>query len=299
MRGCEGWRRLAIVNRLGHLLTDARQALAAAPFAPERREATLILAHVLGLSEAQVIARGSQIVSEQEASTFRALLARRLRGEPVAYLFGEREFYGRSFQVDRRVLIPRPETEHLVEAALVLALPATPRIVDVGTGSGCIALTLALEYPNARVTATDYSFQALDVAAENRRRLGARAALLQADLLAGIDLTSIDLLVSNPPYVDPAEAPRLSTEVTGWEPHAALFAPGGGRSLLERLLDAAAHMRSGTPTLLEIGYDQADWLQNAIAQQPRLRLERIIDDYGGIPRTAQLRTVNAPSTTIQ
>ncbi len=282
--------------RLDHLLADARQALANADFAPERREATLLLAHVLGLSEAQVIARGGEDLGAAESAAFRALLARRLCGEPVAYLFGEREFYGRPFQVDRRVLIPRPETEHLVEAALGLVLPDAPRILDVGTGSGCIALTLALEYPAARVTATDCSLDALDVANANRRRLQAPATLICADLLAGLALDEIDLLVSNPPYVDPAEATSLSREVVGWEPHTALFAPAGGRALIERILDAAAGMRPGTPTLLEIGYDQAAWLRSAVALRPNLLLERIIEDYGGIPRTAQLRTVDEATT---
>jgi len=273
------------------LLADARARFKRAPSKPAPREAALLLGHVLGLSEAQVLARGESVVGPEPQAAFAALLERRLAAEPVAYLFGEREFYGRVFRVDRRVLIPRPETEHLVEAARALRLPPRPSIVDVGTGSGCIAVTLALEIPGARVTATDRSIDALKVAALNRDRLGARVALLAADLLAGIDPGSVDLLASNPPYVDPAERDRLSPEVVAWEPHVALFAAAAGRELTARLLSAATRLRPGTPTLLEIGYDQATWLKQAVAEQSRLRLEHLTSDYAGIPRTAWLRTV--------
>src|SRR4030095_1300690 len=146
---------------VGQLLAEARPRLAATPFGASTREALLLLGHVLNLSEAQVLARQESEVSGEAERRFRDLLARRLTGEPVAYLLGEREFYGRPFYVDSRVLIPRPETEHVVEAALAERLPAAPRLLDVGTGSGCLAVTLALEIPGARVAATDLSAGAL------------------------------------------------------------------------------------------------------------------------------------------
>src|SRR5262249_43661580 len=155
---------------------------------------------------------------------------------------GEREFYGRRFAVDRRVLIPRPETEHVVEAALGLPLPTAPRILDVGTGSGCLAATLALELRGARAVACDLSPGALAVAAGNARRHGVagRVAAVGSDLGAGLDLARFDLVVSNPPYVDPAELPGLSPEVRGFEPRVALVSPGRGVAVLARLFSACA-----------------------------------------------------------
>ena len=136
------------------LLAEARPLLAATPFGAPTREAMLLLGHVLGLAEARLLAWEETAVDPVAAERFRALLARRLTGEPVAYLTGEREFWGRSFHVDPRVLIPRPETEHLVELALGLRLPASPWILDVGTGSGILAVTLALAIPGSRVVAS-------------------------------------------------------------------------------------------------------------------------------------------------
>ncbi|HVR07812.1 MAG TPA: peptide chain release factor N(5)-glutamine methyltransferase, partial [Thermoanaerobaculia bacterium] len=207
---------------LGDLLREGRRRLAATAFAPPR-EAALLLGAVLGLTEAQAMARDDQAVPAAAAARFEALLARRLAGEPVAYLLGGREFYGRRFAVDQRVLIPRPETEHVVEAALALALPAAPRILDVGTGSGCLAVTLALELRGATVTAADLSPGALAVAAGNARRHGVagRVAAVASDLTVAFDLGGFDLVVSNPPYVDPADAPGLSPEVCKFEPHLA------------------------------------------------------------------------------
>ncbi|RMH23481.1 MAG: peptide chain release factor N(5)-glutamine methyltransferase [Acidobacteria bacterium] len=282
---------------IGTVLADARRRLRAAPFAPSSREAALLMGHVLGWNEAQVLARRERPLSDAERDAFEALLVRRLAGEPVAYLLGEREFYGRPFYVDRRVLIPRPETEHLVEAALALPLPPAPRIADLGTGCGAIALTLAIELPRARLWAVDRSLPALAVARANRRRhdrgdLRRRVALLAGDLATAVDLEALDLIVSNPPYVARREARTLSPEVVAYEPHEALFAPGDdGRSVLRRLLGVAARLRPGATTVLEIGYDQAAWLERQVECRPGLVVERLIADYGGIPRIAVLRTV--------
>jgi release factor glutamine methyltransferase len=272
------------------LLADARRRLAAAPFAPPRREAALLLGHILGLSEAQVIAHNDQAVAPEAAERFAALLARRLTGEPVSYLFGEREFYGRSFRVDRRVLIPRPETEHLIEEALAAPLPPAPRILDIGTGSGILAVTLALEVPGARCLATDLSPGALAVAAGNARRLGAgeRVHLLATDLARGLDLDRFDLVVSNPPYIDPADAPSLSPEVCNFEPHLALFAPGSGDSVLGRLFAELAALRSGVRLILEIGFGQLDAARRH-AENAGWTLLGARADYAGIPRVLTLQ----------
>jgi release factor glutamine methyltransferase len=275
---------------LGELLEEGRRRLRALPFAPPAREAALLLSELLGWSEARVLARTDERVEEELAANFRSLLARREQGEPVAYLFGRREFYGREFEVDRRVLVPRPETEHLIEIALQLELPPAPKIADVGTGSGAIAVTFAAELPQSKVLATDLSIGALTVAQSNARNHGvaARVAFLQTDLLAGIDLWKLDLLVSNPPYIDPAVAGKLSPEVTDFEPHLALFSPQEGKEAIQRLLSAARDLRPGTPILLEIGYDQADFVA-AEAQRQGLGEVEISNDYAGLPRNALLR----------
>ncbi|MEM6792654.1 MAG: peptide chain release factor N(5)-glutamine methyltransferase [Acidobacteriota bacterium] len=274
------------------LLEEGRFWLAAAPFKPARREAGLILGHVLGLDEARLLARGESPVASAEAARFRQLLTRRLAGEPVAYLFGSKEFYGRDFAVDSRVLIPRPETEHLVEAALAAELPESPRIADIGTGSGCLAITLAREIETAQVCATDIDIGALEVAKKNVARHGVarRVYLSRGDLTAGLDLGKFDLLVSNPPYVATgASGSPISPEVVSFEPHLALFARGQGRGFLRDLMDAARRLRPGVLMLLEIGFDQGDWIEEAAERRRHLQLEEIVRDYGGHRRSAILR----------
>lgn len=248
-----------------------------------------MLARALGISEAQLLARTTETVAPEVRQHFDSLLERRLTGEPVAYLFGEKELYGRSFAVDRRVLVPRPETEHLIEAALALPLATQPCILDVGVGSGAIAVTLAAELPAARVVATDLSLGALAVARKNALRHGVaeRLTLVATDLSAALRLADFDLVVSNPPYVDPAAG--LSPEVRDFEPALALFAGEKGRAILDRLVRQAAALRSGTVMILEIGHDQADWLRKTVGAQGELELLEILPDYAGIPRIAILR----------
>jgi release factor glutamine methyltransferase len=272
------------------LLLAARRRLAATPFGAPTREAGLLLGRVTGLSEAQILAHPERPVGEAEATRFGELLERRLTGEPVAYLLEEREFYGRAFHVDRRVLIPRPETEHVVEAALGLGLEGGARIADVGTGSGCLAVTLALEVPGSWVLATDLSPGALAVAAGNAWRHGVldRVHLLGTDLLTGVDLSRFDLVVSNPPYVDVAEAPALSPEVCNFEPHLALFSPGTGDSTLARLFKESAALPSGAALVVEIGYGQLDAARRH-ASASTLHLTGTCMDYSGTPRVLTLR----------
>lgn len=276
---------------IGRLLAEARPRLAAAPFGAPPREALLLLGHVLGLSEAQVIAREDREVAPAEEGRFRELLERRLTGEPVAYLLGEREFFGRPFFVDDRVLIPRPETEHIVEAALAERLPASPWILDIGTGSGCLAVTLALEIPGATVVASDLSAGALAVASRNARRHGVAERVLRVgmDLLEGMDLSRFDLAVSNPPYIDWSEAGELSPEVCSFEPHLALFSPGSGDSTLARLFaQCGAGLRPGVALIVEIGGGQLEAARRQ-AEASGLQLAEVRQDYAGIPRTLVLR----------
>jgi release factor glutamine methyltransferase len=276
------------VPTIGQLLAEARPLLAATSFGASTREARLLLGHVLGLSEGKVLARDEMPVPEESERRFRDLLARRLTGEPVSYLTGEREFWGRSFAVDARVLIPRPETEHIVEVALGVRLPPNPWILDVGTGSGILAVTLALEIPGARAVATDLSPAALALAAKNSRRLGAAVFLVNMDLTAGLDLSRFDLVVSNPPYVDRSEIPEISPEVLDFEPHLALFPPGAGDALLARLFSQCAGLRAGIPLAVEIGRGQLDAVRRH-AGDSGWDVAEVRQDYAGIPRTVLLR----------
>jgi len=275
---------------IAQLLTEARPRLAATAFGAPPREAALLLGQLLDLSEAQILAYGEREVPEETAERFRSLLERRLTGEPVAYLLGEREFYGRPFTVDRRVLIPRPETEHIVEEALAISLPERPWILDVGTGSGILPVTLALEIPGARTVGTDISPGALAVASGNARRHGVsdRVCFLGADLAHGLDLSRFDLVVSNPPYIDTGEAPSLSPEVVGFEPHTALFAPGSGDSILARLLALlGSGLRPGIRAIVEIGFGQIEAARRH-AEASGLHFAGARRDYAGIPRVVFL-----------
>lgn len=282
------------MSTIARLLAEARPRLAATPFGAPGREAALLLGRLLDLSEAQVLAYGEREVAPGVEARFRSLLERRLAGEPVAYLLGEREFYGRPFHVDPRVLIPRPETEHIVETALAVPLPERPWILDVGTGSGILPVTLALEIPGARIVGTDVSPGALAVTAENARRHGVKSRVFPvgADLTLGLDLTRFDLVVSNPPYIDPADAPMLSTEVCNFEPHVALFAPGRGDSLYERLFAlvtlAGSGLRAGVRLIVEIGFGQLGDIERHAAASG-LHIAGTRQDYAGIPRVVVLQ----------
>lgn len=276
------------------LVREARKRLERAAFSPSPREARLLLGRVLGWSEARLLARGEEAVPPAAEARFRQLLERRLTGEPVAYLLGEKEFYGRPFRVDGRVLVPRPETEHLVEMALEAPLPPRPRVLDVGTGSGCLAVTLALELRRARVTATDVSLGALAVAAANARHLGAEVSFVAADLATGLDPTSFDLVVSNPPYLGREEAGELSPEVVEFEPHRALFAEGSGESVVSRLLDLGRSLHENAALMMEIGHRQRDRVLALAARGPWEVVE-VRQDYAGVPRTVHLVRRGAPN----
>jgi release factor glutamine methyltransferase len=269
------------------LLAPARARLAALPFAGAR-EAHLLLGHVLGLSEASLLARDDEAVAPDAEGRFAELVERRAAGEPVAYLTGTKEFWGRSFAVDARVLVPRPETEHLVEAALALApsLDPHPRILDLGTGSGAIAVTLALELPHARVVATDRSATALSLARRNARQLGARVGFVAADWAAALSASSFDLVVSNPPYLDPGG--DVQPEVARWEPEGALLAGSGGLDAYRALLSSVATARRGTRMLLEIGAGQAQAL-DTLAGANGWRLAEVRRDLAGLDRVVALR----------
>lgn len=232
-------------------------------------KARWLISHVTGVPFGDITTKGIRPMIKEQWDALGEFLHRVIAGEPVQYVVGNADFLGRVFLCDRRALIPRPETEELVEAvaALVRAWPETAssparlRIVDVGTGTGCIAISLALELPRAEVIATDLSAEALALARENATAHGqdARVTFRQADLLDGFAPASADLIVSNPPYIAENEAASLAQEIREHEPHAALFAGADGLAVIRRLADqAAVVLRPGGRLFLEIGESQGE-----------------------------------------
>jgi release factor glutamine methyltransferase len=238
------------------LLADAAATLAAAGVASPEWDAERLLRHVLGWDRAALLANPGRAVPRPEAERFRALLRRRAAREPLQYLLGTAAFWKHEFLVTPAVLIPRPETELLVETALDLVRGIErPLVVDVGTGSGCIALSIAAGREDAEVHATDVSGPALDVARQNARRLGleGRVAFHEGQILEPVAGLEAHLVVSNPPYVDPADREGLAPEVRDHEPAEALFPPGDALSVYRRLVPgSAALLRAGGALAVEI-----------------------------------------------
>jgi release factor glutamine methyltransferase len=243
-------------------LLDGATARIAATLGLEKREARLearvLAAFAWDASPAWLIAHDTDPLGEAQAAQYETLMARRLAGEPVAYLTGTREFWGRPFLVSPDVLIPRPDTELLVELALArMPIDQAVEVLDLGTGSGCIAITLALERPLARVTAVDRSTTALAIAQRNADALDAHVEFLTSDWFAALAGRSFDLIVGNPPYIS-ATDPHLARGDVRFEPLTALTAGHDGLDDLRQLTAAAcAHLKPGGRVLLEHGYDQA------------------------------------------
>jgi release factor glutamine methyltransferase len=268
----------------GAALEAARARLAATSKNP-RRDADLLLEHVLGCDQTALLTHPERILSAEESEQFDHLVERRLASEPMQYLTGQQEFFGLRFEVTPAVLIPRPETEHLVEAVLErFQREQEVRIVDVGTGSGAIAVALAHAMPRSRVTAVDLFPAALAVALRNAERHGVidRLMLLPSDLLAAVDRTDFDAVVANPPYIATAEV--LEPQVANYEPHSALFAGRTGLEVYERLIPQAARvLRPGGWLFLEIGYGQGAALKSLLHGWAGVTL---VKDLQGIPRVA-------------
>lgn len=271
------------------MLARGREFLEKKGVEAARREAELLVAHALGLDRLQLFLSLDRPLERDEVARGRELLVRRAKREPTAYLTGRREFYGREFRVGPGVLVPRPESELLVDRGRArLSGVAAPRIADVGTGSGCLAISLALELAGSRVCAVDASPRALEYARANAERLGAAVEFAQGDALEPLRARApFELLVSNPPYVDPAARGSLSPEVREHEPPEALFAPAGDPDHWARrlLAGAGALLASGGGLLLELGHDQgarvASWSELA-GRAFRLhrdleRIERVLE----------------------
>jgi len=222
-----------------------------------RLTAEVLLAHALRRERVYLYAHPEEELKEVAWIHYGRYLHERLKGKPTQYIIGHQEFYGRDFRVTPDVLIPRPETEHLISAALA-RIHKGDTVVDVGTGSGAIAITLSLE-AQANIYATDISTPALAVAAQNARALSAPVDFLAADLASCFAARSIDVLVSNPPYVPASDHHGLQREVRDFEPHLALFAGPSGIEIYERLIGHASRvLRPGGSLLVELGYNSLE-----------------------------------------
>ena len=253
-----------------------------------RLDAELLLAHALSTTRVQLVVDSKRPLDAAELTRFRELVKRRRAREPVAYLLGRREFYGRTFRVDRRVLVPRPDTEVLVDVAMdrTRHVSMAMRALDVCTGSGCVAITLARERPTSRVVATDVHVDALDVARDNAHRLGAyNVAFRLGDLFGAVDPAwRFDLVTANPPYVPTGEMAALPADVHDHEPRAALDGGEDGLALVRLIVEgASAHLAAGGVLAIEVGAGEAE----AVAALLRRRGFAAIAcrrDYGGIER---------------
>lgn len=262
---------------------------------PERalRDAEVLMMHVLGKDRAWILSHWHDGIDTHCSIPYRTVIERRRAGEPIQYITGEAEFYGLPFRVTPDVLIPRPETEHAVERVLELAASlAKPRIVDVGTGSGAIAIALASKLPQATITAMDLSSAALEVARENagRNSVAKRIRFVEGDLLAPVAGEPFDIVVSNPPYVAESDRASLSVEVREFEPAQALFAGADGLAIYGRLIPQAfAALICGGFLVLEIGYGQEDAIRELLAQAGFAEIS-FTADLQGIPRVASARS---------
>lgn len=262
-----------------------RAALEEAAAAIGAVDARVLACHLLGASRAWLIANPMHVLTESQDAQYDSLVARRAMGMPVAYLTGTREFWGRDFAVGPAVLIPRPETETLVEAALA-RLPGGGAVLDLGTGSGAIAVTVACERPGAAVCAVDASAEALGVARANAARHGAKVEFLHGSWYAPVAGRRFDLVVANPPYVAAGDR-HLAEGDLRFEPRAALTdgSPDGLDALRAIVAGAPAHLAPGGWLLVEHGWDQAPACRDLLARAGFTQIVAIAD-LAGIPRVA-------------
>ena len=274
------------------LLDQAENVLQTCDIDTPRLDAEVLLAHVLKVSRTSLYGRLQDQVSAAHRATFQAWVRRRTSYEPVAYITGTQEFWSLEFHVNRHVLIPRPDTEIVIETALqLLQSSATIRlkILDVGTGSGCIAIVLATQLPHARIIALDSETDALSLATQNANSLqtGRRISFCRGNLLTAFSprTTGFDLIISNPPYIDTKTLDSLQPEVRSWEPRPALDGGSDGLDFYRRLLyDAADLIRPNGWLVMEIGADQKDSVLQLGCSRRNFRFHSCVEDYAGRDR---------------
>lgn len=280
---------------IAEAILEATRVLGQASVAEARREAGALLASVLNSDRTFLITHGMDLLIRTQLERFQQHVARRAAGEPLQYITGSQEFFGLEFEVNRQVLIPRPETELLVESALqeIGDAEAAPLICDIGTGSGCIAIALLHERPRARAVAVDVSLAAVLLASRNaaRHTVSGRVSFVVADCFSTFRKgnPSFDLIVSNPPYIADGDLAGLQREVRDYEPRVALTSGSDGLSMIRNLLEAApAFLVDGGQLIFEIGYGQRTDIEELIDARV-WQVTSIRDDLQGIPRIVTLR----------
>lgn len=277
---------MSTVTTINHLIAQGAQVLQQVGVDTPRLDAELLLADLLGVARAYLYAHPEEEVNAHILQEWQNRLERRARREPLAYILGKAEFYGLEFTITPDVLVPRPETEVLVEAVLAKQ-PGT--VADIGTGSGCIAVAVAVKLPQARVWATDISETALRVARENaeRHRVVQRIHFLQGDLLQPLAGLRFDVIASNPPYVAESERLSLQPEVRDWEPPRALFAGSDPLQFHRRLAaEAHFHLCEGGWLMMEVGMGQAEPVA-VLLEEAGYRQVRILNDLTGVGRVVE------------
>jgi len=268
-------------------LEHAVGVLTSREVASPRLAAEVLLMHTLECDRAHLYAHPERALTPDEMNEYHSFVHERAGGNPTQYITGHQEFWGMDFLVSEAVLIPRPETEHSVEAVLELARAdsSIKKIIDVGTGSGCIALALAKELPDREINASDISDVALSIAQDNAERLGlARVQFRRADLLSDAQAGSYDLVVSNPPYVGKNEPEKVQQIVRDWEPHVAVFGGATGLEIYERLIPLALNaLRPGGWLVIEIGYSIEQSIRTLLREWAEVEIK---PDLQGIPRVA-------------
>ena len=280
---------------IAETLKLASKQLREASVANDLLDAQTLLAEALGKDRTYLIVNFNEQLSDELLAAYQSLIARRASGEPLQYITGHQEFFGLEFEVTPAVLIPRPETELIVEEVIRLVdvhKIVAPVIVDVGTGSGCIAIALARELEDAKVTAVDISETALEIARRNaaKHELADRVRFVNSDLLAAFpEIQFADFILSNPPYVAVHELPTLQREVRDWEPHTALTDNADGLSFYRRLLnETPIRLKPGGFLICELGFGQSETV-SAMADSQVWSEVRLLDDLQSIPRTLVLR----------
>jgi release factor glutamine methyltransferase len=277
-------------------LRSAIERLKASGIPDAESEAEFLLTHLLKIKRHQIFINPERPMAEGEAVAFDSFIERRLRREPAQYITGETEFRGLELKVTKDTLIPRPETELLVDAALNTASTfrdaKTLTVIDLCTGSGCIAISFTKEFKDCRVLATDVSGAALKVAKENAERHGVsdRVEFIEGDLFTPLEGKKAHLILSNPPYVSEAEMKALEPEIAHWEPHAALRGGEDGLFYYRRIIEGApAHLLPNGSLIIEIGWGQAARIRELLGKSGLFTDISIGKDYGGVERVVTAR----------
>ncbi len=288
---------------IGESIRWAEEALRDAGVAEARSEAEYLLLHVIGCKRHTIFIDASKMLTDDQEAVFKGFIRRRAQREPSQYITGEAEFYGFNFKVTRETLIPRPETEILVDEALRCAITFKDKrpltIIDLCTGSGCIAITMALKVPGSVVYATDVSKGALKIAAENASLNGVadRITFLEGDLFAAIEGTSIGkagIILSNPPYISEAELESLDPEVIRHEPKSALYGGPDGLDFYRRIIAGGPeHLSDGGFLILEMGFGQVQDIRGLMEKEQRYTDITVLKDYSGIERVIRGRARKA------